>query len=139
MSPFSLSSICVYKDVMISFLADSVCGKSLRTRKRFTTPLGTRLMAPESFHAWSFRTASARGKPPLVEAMSMSMWVHLWAVLLYFLSAWVTGEASAVRVENVGDLVYLYSEYLGVIARMSSKRSSSCAFKRSSAFFYGVR
>lgn len=51
----------------------------------------------------------------------------------------MTGEASAVRVENVGDLVYLYSEYLGVIARMSSKRSSSCAFKRSSAFFYGVR
>ena len=47
----------------------------------------------------------------------------------------MTGESSLVRLSKDGDLMYLYSEYFGVIALMSSKRSSSCAFKRSSAFF----
>lgn len=92
-------------------------------------------MAPESFHSCSFFIASARGKPPLLEAASTSICVHLWAVLLHFLSALVTGERSAVRLSKVGDLMYLYSEYFGVIALMSPKRSSSCAFKRSRAFF----
>ena len=48
--------------------------------------------------------------------------------------AFVIGEGSVVSFSKVGDLVYLYSEYLGVMALMSSKRSSSCAFRRSSAF-----
>ena len=50
----------------------------------------------------------------------------------------MTGESSAVRLSKLGDLMYLYSEYFVVIALMSSKRSSSCAFKRSSAFFLGA-
>ena len=45
------------------------------------------------------------------------------------------GEVSAVRVSKDGNLTYLYSEYFGVMALMSSKRSSSCAFRRSSALF----
>ena len=40
------------------------------------------------------------------------------------------------RCSNEGDFAYLYSEYLGVIERMSVKRSSSRAFSRSRAFFY---
>lgn len=48
----------------------------------------------------------------------------------------MTGESSSMRLSKDGDLMYLYSEYLGVIALMSSKRSSSCAFRRSSAFFW---
>lgn len=38
------------------------------------------------------------------------------------------------RCEKEGDLVYLYSEYLGVMERMRVKRSSSWAFSRSRAF-----
>lgn len=107
------------------FLAGSPEGKSVRTRKRFTTPLGWSSMAPESFHSCSFFTASARGKPPLAAAASTSIRVHFWAVLLVFLRALVTGELSAVRVSKAGLLMYLYSEYFGVIALISSKRSSS--------------
>ena len=62
------------------------------------------------------------------------MRVHFWAVLLAFLRALVIGDVSAVRLSKDGDLIYLYSEYFGVIALMSPKRSSSCAFKRSRAF-----
>ena len=62
------------------------------------------------------------------------MRVHFWAVLLAFLRALVMGEVSVVRRSKVGDLMYLYSEYFGVVARMSPKRSSSCAFRRSRAF-----
>lgn len=61
--------------------------------------------------------------------------MYYLAGLLSFLIARVVDEVSdEVRGSNDGDLVYLYSEYLGVIERMRVKRSSSWAFRRSRAF-----
>ncbi len=138
MSDCSRARICEWMDVMRWVLAESLWGKSRRTRKRLTMPLGCSSMAPESCHCCSLRTASARGKRPVAAAASTSMLVYFLAVLLIFLRVLETGEASAVRVSKAGGLMYLYSEYLGVIALMSSKRSSSCALRRSSAFFWGA-
>lgn len=68
-------------------------------------------------------------------AESTSMWVYLMAGLLSCLMARVVDEVSEeMRCEKEGDLVYLYSEYLGVMERMRVKRSSSWAFSRSRAF-----
>src|SRR5271170_2102220 len=77
-------------------------------------------MAPVSCHSWSFRTASCRVKPDARGTELASMCFHLCSSLV-------------VDDSNDGDLLYLYTEYFGVTARISSNRNSSCALRRPSA------
>ena len=63
------------------------------------------------------------------------MWVYFFAGVLSSRMARVVDEVSVeARWEEEEGCVYLYWEYLGVMERMSVKRSSSWAFSRSRAF-----